>query len=248
MVELRIRLDVGFSRSSFRWALVCTMLLVCAPELGSETVTLSTYYPAPSGVYTKMITTRDAWLARDGGNVGIGTLTPAAKLDVNGIIRTNSMMQIGNYDGDPAGGVNGALYYNTTIGVFRGFKGGSWGDLGGGPWTENVAANTVYLSNTGRKIGIGPAIPDFPAAPLDVNGTIVSRQTACTAKTYSMGSITPCGAGNYASAVVGVMSKYQLAALYDMSPGEDVLGNPLPPVPTGRMWCCPCPGGACPSL
>ncbi|MBI4371655.1 MAG: hypothetical protein HY552_05090 [Elusimicrobia bacterium] len=67
---------------------VTAMLLAAGAELGSENITLTTYYPAPSGIYTRMITTGDTYLARDGGAVGIKTSAPAAgyALDVNGKI------------------------------------------------------------------------------------------------------------------------------------------------------------------
>lgn len=46
-------------------------------QIGSETLTLTTTYPAPVGIYRSMITTgtggANTLLARDGGNVGIGT-------------------------------------------------------------------------------------------------------------------------------------------------------------------------------
>ena len=84
MAEIKINFDLTFSRR-FVMAVGAVSIMLCAvPELDSESVTLSTYYPAPSGVYTNMITTSDTYLARDGGNVGIFTTTPGAKLDVNG--------------------------------------------------------------------------------------------------------------------------------------------------------------------
>ncbi len=78
---------ISFQPHVARLLAVAAIALAVAPELDSESVTLSTYYPAPSGVYTRMITTSDTYLARDGGNVGIGTAQPSAKLDVRGIIR-----------------------------------------------------------------------------------------------------------------------------------------------------------------
>lgn len=49
-----------------------------------ETYTLDAYYPSPAGVYTNVTVTSTTVLARDGGNVGIGTKTPASKLSVAG--------------------------------------------------------------------------------------------------------------------------------------------------------------------
>ncbi len=52
--------------------------------LGSENLTLTTYYPAPYGGYASLLTTGQTLLARDGGNVGLGTAAPTQKLDVQG--------------------------------------------------------------------------------------------------------------------------------------------------------------------
>lgn len=84
-VRLHLRLSVIAWQAR---ALLAALLLVALPiELGSETLTLITTYPAPMGVYYKMITTDDTYLARDGGKVGIGTPSPTQKLDINGNIR-----------------------------------------------------------------------------------------------------------------------------------------------------------------
>lgn len=100
--------------------LLLTMVLVAsvAVELGSETLTMTTTYPSPAGIYRTMVTTDKTYLARDqngsavsvgsasqttpstltvygittfksgvnfaGGNVGIGTSTPATLLQVGG--------------------------------------------------------------------------------------------------------------------------------------------------------------------
>ena len=70
------------------------LFLVWHPgALGSETLTLTTYYPAPYGGYAALLTTGgtpanplDTLLARDAGQVGIGTSDPEAELDINGDI------------------------------------------------------------------------------------------------------------------------------------------------------------------
>ncbi|MDA8132200.1 MAG: hypothetical protein M0011_11915 [Elusimicrobia bacterium] len=66
-------------------ALMALMFICWHPGfIGSETLTLTTYYPAPYGGYVSILTTSQTLLARDGGNVGIGTPSPAAKLHVVG--------------------------------------------------------------------------------------------------------------------------------------------------------------------
>ena len=64
-------------------------------SLNCETFTLQTYYPSPVGVYNKFISTGDTMLARDSGNVGVGTgaAAPTAKLDVAGDIRIRNGAQ-----------------------------------------------------------------------------------------------------------------------------------------------------------
>lgn len=66
--------------------LAAAFVVFAASDLGSESVTLMTYYPAPSGVYTQMITTGLTYLARDTADpVTIGGVTQAAsKLGVQG--------------------------------------------------------------------------------------------------------------------------------------------------------------------
>lgn len=86
---IRLNLDLSFvyGPRTFRVPLAALMMLAAVGELNSESVTLSTYYPAPSGVYTNMITTGNTFLARDGGGasrVGVGTTAPGAKLSVSG--------------------------------------------------------------------------------------------------------------------------------------------------------------------
>lgn len=50
----------------------------------AEDVNVSTFYPSPYGNYQELETTSDTSLATVSGNVGIGTTTPAGKLQVTG--------------------------------------------------------------------------------------------------------------------------------------------------------------------
>ena len=50
-------------------------VLICR-SVFAEDLTVTTYYPAPRGVYKELRTTDDALLALEGGAVGVGTATP----------------------------------------------------------------------------------------------------------------------------------------------------------------------------
>lgn len=97
---------VRIDRRAVKACLALFLLAVPALRLSSETLTLTTTYPAPVGVYNQIITTgnggtatADTTLARNAGNVvlvpptngpgrvGIGVAAPAAKLDVAGTLR-----------------------------------------------------------------------------------------------------------------------------------------------------------------
>ncbi|MBI3549833.1 MAG: hypothetical protein HY078_12415 [Elusimicrobia bacterium] len=99
-------------RSKLR--LLCALLLlgVMVGTLGSETMTLTTYYPSPSGIYRRLVSTAEAVFARDGGNVGVGTSAPSEKLDVNGNSRVRGTLTLQKFDAEPyacTGAKDGAI-------------------------------------------------------------------------------------------------------------------------------------------
>lgn len=73
-LNLRITLD----RRSVFLLLVLFFVSWHPGPIGSETLTLTTYYPAPYGGYASLLTTGNTILARDGGSVVVG---PGAAVD-----------------------------------------------------------------------------------------------------------------------------------------------------------------------
>ena len=78
-----ITLQLQLSRRKALFLLAAFFLCWHPRFLGSETLTLTTYYPAPYGGYASLLTTSQTLLARDNGNVGVGTPSPAQKFQVN---------------------------------------------------------------------------------------------------------------------------------------------------------------------
>lgn len=84
MKTKEITFKIKFNRHQAT-ALFALFFLAWHPAfLGSETLTLTTYYPAPYGGYVSLLTTQQTLLARDAGRVGIGTAAPADKLGIAG--------------------------------------------------------------------------------------------------------------------------------------------------------------------
>lgn len=261
MTEIRVKFDLTFSRRMIVSAGALAMMLCAVPELDSESVTLSTYYPAPSGVYTKMITTGHTFMARDGGIynnasnpngtvVVLGGITnvPAVpdttlngvKLKVVGDVQAHHMKFPG------VGGNSGvaADYY----GIYQeaGPWSGTYPDLRV-QYHTGISYDAYYgygghrfytgYDGTGNPTGSGPVTGAGPA--LQINDAvrsgvpIVYTGPTCTPTSFGLG-VQNCPGGTYATFTSGVMVK-QTTSIGSTDPG-------------GTMLCCPCPVGGCPSL
>ena len=91
MNDRDIHIHMRISRRALVWGAAVLLLCCSANEVVSESMTMTTYYPAPTGTYRRLVTTggtvanpSHTILARDAGNVGIGTTDPQAKLAVAG--------------------------------------------------------------------------------------------------------------------------------------------------------------------
>jgi len=151
----------------------------------SETLNITTYYPAPYGGYVSLLTTNNTYLARDnGGSVGIGTTTPGQKLDVNGgNIRATgeiiSTLQSGSGQFRAIAGSYGAFIRNDGSDTYiplltaGGDQYGGWNSLR--PLRINNASGDVYIANgqvimvhSNGNVGLGI----WPSYKLDVNGDV----------------------------------------------------------------------------
>ncbi len=104
------RFQFQITRRHLSLFLSAAFVILLIEPIATENITLSTYYPAPAGSYSNLVTIGNTWLARDNipgtptpsfvelgsnaavspgtklavmnGNVGIGTNSPQASLDV----------------------------------------------------------------------------------------------------------------------------------------------------------------------
>jgi hypothetical protein len=154
-VDLHCRLTV--TRGMLKSALLVFLAAGCATELGSESVTMTTYYPAPSGVYSQMITTNTTVLARNGGTVTVGdpSAAPGTPLIVNGAMRVASYPI-----GTPPAGTQGAIFYDSTNHRFMGFYGGAtpgWRPMSGGSPEVRVYMDVAQNGPQDREAVFCPA-------------------------------------------------------------------------------------------
>ena len=167
----------------------CLLLLAAAflcyhpHTAGSETLTLTTYYPAPYGGYVSLLTTGETRLARDGGNVGIGTagVAPANLLQIAGAgvrggsidLRINGRIQTG--DGGNAGGV----WLNNGNTMFVGQNGANVGF-----WTAGYGWSLMQAQN-----GDASVSGNFTMGANGANNQKVYG--VCTKKTYDFMVASP---------------------------------------------------------
>lgn len=183
---------VSFSIDRRAGALILAAVAVgaFAIRLSSETLVLSTTYPAPVGVYNQIVTTgnagtvpADTTLARSAGNVllapatnaggrvGVGTSSPQAKLDVAGTFRA------GGLTADPAGAPEGALYYNSATKKLR-LLTTAWGDINRGAqgsWCGYSSPSGVNMLCHGIDISGGACPGDYDPVTLGSGRTCVAR-------------------------------------------------------------------------
>jgi hypothetical protein len=172
-----------------------------------ESLTLTTYYPAPYGVYQEMRATRSVAFAFEDPShrVGIGTTQPGSKLSVDGAVSVGDGYELYKQGADTTGNPEGP------------------------PADWSNAPNDDGLIVKGR-VGIGTPYPypgdpanAKPAYALDVVGgarfsknIYVNQQGSCVQRTTPAGSSavgpleairTDCNPGEYATWTPGFYSK-----------------------------------------
>lgn len=150
--------------------------------IGSETLTLTTYYPAPYGGYVSILTTGRTLLARDTGTVGIGTNNPLAtvKLDINGNTRSVGQIQWGAN--------RGTLTTDQGSSIELGGTGTPYIDFSQNSWQDFSARIMLSQANRLRVEGSLEVTGDFY-----VNGSI---RNFCSRITYGVGGTVFCPASH----------------------------------------------------
>jgi hypothetical protein len=147
----------------------------------AQNTTLSVGAAGSIPKYTSPTTFSNSIITENSGNIGIGTATPATKLDVNGPITTNSGLLM-------KGGAPIQLWnsLNNNFGVISSF------DNGGFKLTTGAAGATgITVLNAGN-VGIGTAAP---TERLDVNGNVLVPNKTGAFKVGIFSSVSETGGG-----------------------------------------------------
>ena len=135
METLHIVVEFNITKKQTLLALMLFFVVWHPGLLGSETLTLTTYYPAPYGGYASLLTTGQTLLARDNGTVALGTTTPdgTVKLHVNGLVKIEG--------GNPGAG---KILTSDATGI------AAWGESGlACTWQNYTNGNTTGCTAAG---------------------------------------------------------------------------------------------------
>ena len=169
---------------------VLFFLVVSATGASADSLTLTTYYPSPSGSYQNLTAA---------GTVGIGTTAPTAPLEVKGAVKVSGALAAGSIT-SPGTLIAGAVTATslTSTGAISGVNLSASG---------NVTAANLYATGVAH-IGSGSNTLSNAAGTLTWNGTGVAVPTGTTQDMTTSGNdagggfgMTQCPAGYF---VIGV--------------------------------------------
>jgi len=252
-----IRFHLRVSPGLVRMGMVGLLLIGPAGELCSEPVTMTSYYPAPSGVYSQMVATQNSYLARDGssfvlmgpppgsapliptgttkltimGAMGIGLATATSTLTVVGAGGNNIDAiidgQIQTGDNNQGGGV---WFDANAITQFAGQNPSTMPPGSPAGTTGLGLYNNGFWGLTVDNAGNVGILKNNPTKTLDVNGSMIVRTPCAAEVAYAGGNnVSFCPAGTYATWATGIYNVQQM-------------GNATPYL-TGQAFCCPNPAG-----
>ena len=177
IIEIRLHVPkIHLSPKIWKWGLAGLLVVALAENPATESVTLTTYYPAPAGAYNNIVTVGNTWLARD--NIPM-TTTPSfvemgnnifsggndVKLDVeNGSIRLTDSASgnpsdhwigsdgpSGTYlgiNGQTGGGVDIDIGNSPVVNVNQNQEIQFNGAVSAGPFTTSPPSNTyLHINN-----------------------------------------------------------------------------------------------------
>jgi hypothetical protein len=157
-------------------------------------------------LWNDQASTTGLFIDGDTNNVGIGTMMPSHKLDVNGALRLQPSAV-------PAG-ANGTVYYDSSTNTFRCFQNGAWADCigtggGGGGGGDpsfpdgigpgqiiNITAGSSYTQPAGKTLYITTAYCDSGVSTLlKINGKNVYYLNCGTGSTANNNFLSPLTIG-----------------------------------------------------
>ncbi|MFA6317336.1 MAG: hypothetical protein WC943_07950 [Elusimicrobiota bacterium] len=194
MARERPLIRIVITRKAVFWSIVALLLGSAAYEAVSESLTMTSYYPSPAGIYRRLTTAARTILARDEGEVGIGTTSPQSKLDVAGGVR------IGGDAAACSAAKAGTQRYNAAAGQMEFCNGTAWMRAQG-----RMATGEVCVPYGGAGTG-GSVVVDLTAYGFTAGSTpfvmVSVVDTNCT------------GAGGYAADRVMVSADLITAASF----------------------------------
>lgn len=131
--------------------------------LASGTLSLST--GSAAGIVFKTNLTERACIDAS-GNVGIGTTSPAATLDVAG---TGAMKVPVGTDAQRPTSATGLLRFNTDAASFEGYNGTEWGSIGGGATSDAIYENSATIA---ENITIATGRNGMSTGPVTINSGV----------------------------------------------------------------------------